>query len=760
MSTDDQLAAPSVEPSPAASSATEPPPDPRRLVSPAPGGARPQPTVTGSKVQRARRRRRPTGAPPPLPRSIGRTGQGWLVASVVLLLWLIVEYVSDSARRVTDRVDAAMLRQIASLRTGWLTSVMSGISRVGWGWTMSIVATGLILALLVLKRWRHLFTFVGSFMVLEWIGGSLYDHFQRPRPYDVTVIDRWAGFTLPAPPVALVAIVAVGIVYGLVVPGRSRVIAKAVAGFAILVLAVSELYLATFHPSDVLVGVALAVAVTLNAFRIFTPNDVFPVTYRRGKTAHLDVGGRRGEALRQAVQDQLGLHVVEIKPVGLEGSGGSTPLRIRVAGDPDSYLFGKLYAMSHVRADRWYKVGRTILYGRLEDEAPFQSVRRLVEYEDYAARLLRDIGIPTAAPVGIVEMTPEREYLLVTEFFDDAQEIGDAVVDDTVIDEALAIVRRLWDAGLAHRDVKPANLLVRDGHVLLIDVFFVQVRPSPWRQAVDLANMMLVLGVRSDPQRVYERALQFFTRDEIAEAFAAARGIASPTQLRAALKRDGRDLRRQFRALGPERRPIALQRWSFKRVGLALALVAGTLLAVGATGSLFKPTYDIDMGGRPDCGTGNAMIVMAQAVPSATSVPCIASLPTGWKLAGIKVRRDQGRFWLDSQQGGAHAVEATLLPPSGCTLADASEVPSDEAGMRRFERPEQLPPHLRTTRYYLFSGGCVTYRFALEGPASASLIFDADTALAFEPRSELVKKVRQDSGLRLCGAGAACPGGS
>ena len=40
--------------------------------------------------------------------------------------------------------------------------------------------------------------------------------------------------------------------------------------------------------------------------------------------------------------------------------------------------------MSHVRADRWYKLGRTILYGRLEDEAPFQSVRRLVEYEDYA----------------------------------------------------------------------------------------------------------------------------------------------------------------------------------------------------------------------------------------------------------------------------------------------------------------------------------------------------------------------------------------
>ena len=42
--------------------------------------------------------------------------------------------------------------------------------------------------------------------------------------------------------------------------------------------------------------------------------------------------------------------------------------------------------------------------------------------------------------------------------------------------------------GSAHRDIKPANLLVRDGQVFLIDAFFVQVRPSPWRQAVDLGE--------------------------------------------------------------------------------------------------------------------------------------------------------------------------------------------------------------------------------------------------------------------------------
>ena len=184
----------------------------------------------------------------------------------------------------------------------------------------------------------------------------------------------------------------VGIIYMLVVQGHVRDVAKWFGFAAVAIVAASRMYLGVDHPFDVLVGAVLGVAIPLIAFRFFTPNEVFPLKYRQGKSAHLDVGGKRGEAIRQAVEEQLGVTILDIKPVGLGGSGGSTPLRLRVAGDPDTYLFGKLYAMNHVRADRWYKLGRTILYGRLEDETPFQSVRRLVQYEDYALRVMRDAG--------------------------------------------------------------------------------------------------------------------------------------------------------------------------------------------------------------------------------------------------------------------------------------------------------------------------------------------------------------------------------
>ena len=64
----------------------------------------------------------------------------------------------------------------------------------------------------------------------------------------------------------------------------------------LVVFACRQLYLGTFHPSDIVVGVTSPSRSCVNAFRFFTPNEVFPVAYRQGKTAHLDVGGRRGEA--------------------------------------------------------------------------------------------------------------------------------------------------------------------------------------------------------------------------------------------------------------------------------------------------------------------------------------------------------------------------------------------------------------------------------------------------------------------------------
>jgi hypothetical protein len=523
---------------------------------------------------------------------------------------------------------------------------------------------------------------------------------------------------------------------------------------AIAAFCLSRLYLAVDHPDDVLLGLVLGAAIPVTAFRFFTPDELFPVVFRRGRAAHVDVTGRRGAAIRQAVRDQLGLTVLDVSPVGLASSAGSTPLRLTIEGsDPGDYLFGKLYTRGHVRADRWYKLWRTILYGTLEDEHPFSSVRQLTQYEDYALRLLRDSGVRTALPQGIVEITPEHEYLLVTEFFAGAVEIGSAEIDDHVIDQGLLLIRSLWDAGIAHRDIKPGNLMVRDGQLLLIDVSFVQVRPSPWRQAVDLGNMMLVLAMRSEPERVYRRALTYFTPDELAEAFAATRGVASPAQLRAYLKRDPRDLLGRFRALAPPRRPVGLQRWEVRRVIVTAGMLAAAAVAAGLAAAAFRPA--VNMGtAAPACGTGHSMILSAQAVPSAALLPCIAELPSGWTAGGADVRNGQSTFWLDSDRAGPRAVTVTLT--ATCETAGAERVPSDQSGARRFERPLSLGPRFTAQRIYTVPGGCVTYHFSFVPGAAPILAIPVDSAIAFEARSGLISHVRSAENLTLCGRAALC----
>lgn len=700
------------------------------------------------------RRRRPTGAPAPLPRHLGWTTITWGSAFVVVTVGALVIMRWEAARRTIDTVDATILRLLADHRGSRLTEVAQAVNFDIPGWALFVVNAALLVVLILMRRWQHLFAFLGSVACAKLIGLLLIDTVHRPRPFDVTAIGEWRGFAMPSATALVVSFTVVGVIFGVVVPGRPRAIAKVVGSGVVAVVVAARLYLGVEHPSDVVVGVVLGVALPLLSFRFFAPNELFPVSYHRRKSAHLDIGGRRAAAIGKAVADQLSLDVIGIEPIGLAGSGGSTPMRLDLADGTS--VFGKLYALTHVRADRWYKLFRTILYGRLEDETPFRSVRRLAQQEDYALRVMRDAGVRTAAPIGVVELTPGREYLVVTEFFAGADELGRADVDDHVIDQGLAIVRQLWDAGLAHRDIKPANLLVRHGELLLIDVAFAQVRPSSWREAIDLANMMLVLAVRTDADRVYARALLRFTPDEIAEAFAAVRGIASPSQLRAVMRLDGRDLIGRFRALAPARRPVPLQRWGARRVVLTAGLAVVAVVVAPNAAGMFAPS-ELPVNAPPTCGTDDVMVLMAQAVPTASFVPCTTTVPMGWTAGGVGVQHGRAQFWLHSDRAGHRAVVVTLQ--QDCDTEGSTEERSDVAGMRRLvQRPATAGEP--SIRHDVGEGMCISTRLAAGVLADTQTLAAIDGALSLQPRGHLIQEVDHETGLTLCGTNAApCAGG-
>jgi tRNA A-37 threonylcarbamoyl transferase component Bud32 len=699
-------------------------------------------------------RRRPTGEPPPLPYHLQTSGVGWLVAAVVLIgLTLAIFGRGLRGPAITVTVaDDAVVGWLAGLVGPGLVAPLRGLARIGSWWVGYALWFGLVLALLVLRRWRHLIVWLVVWVLAGNLTTRLLATARRPRPFGVDFQASWGSWALPALEVTVLTGTLMGVLYTLVPEGRWRNTGKWVAVTLITLVALARMALGVDAPTDVLVGVAIGVTLPLVAFRLFTPSEVFPITYRRGRAAHLDVGGARGQAIRRALEDQLGLVVQEVKPFGLAGSAGSTPLRITVKGDPPRRLFGKLYAQSHLRSDRWYKLGRELLYGRLEDEKPFNSVRRLVQQEDYALSLMQRAGLPSPTPFGFVELTPEREYLLVTEFFDGTVELGEAEVTDGVIDDGLRIIRRLWDAGLAHRDVKPANLLVRDGRLLLIDVAFVEARPSPWRQAVDLANMMLCLALRSSPERVYRRALHYFTVEEITEAFAAARGLALPSQLRHLLRTQGRDLHAEFiRLLPSPPRPIPIQRWSARRIGVWAAILALVVLVAPSTKTFFSvedavatPLGVDDVG----CGDLEALWLMAQSVPSASLVPCVESWLPGWKVADVAANDGRSIITLDHDRAGKRALVVELT--AACDPASAVQTPApEEPGVSRLVRMERLAGQFTATWYDRFPGGCVTYRLHSTTDPTGRFANEAPSLLGFTSREQLRQALDERSGGRL-----------
>jgi membrane-associated phospholipid phosphatase/tRNA A-37 threonylcarbamoyl transferase component Bud32 len=712
--------------------------------------------VTPPESRRGRRRRRPTGEPPPLPRHLESTGVGWMVAAVGLIaLTLLVFTAGRYGRGVSFAVvDNWVVQRLAAIRTPGLTTLMRGVTGLlGSIWTVKVLAWITLVVLVIYKRYRHLIVGVLSVQATSVLAIALSAAVRRPRPFGVEIDGVWAGWSMPSRPVTFLSAIGVAMLYSLVPKGRWRQAGKWVVTALVALLAFARMYLGVDTPSDVLVGVAIGVTIPLLAYRWFTPSDVFPVSYHRGRSAHLDVGGARGQAIRRALSDQLGVVVEEVKPFGLSGSAGSTPLRIKVAGDPPTILFGKLYARGHLRSDRWYKLGRELLYGRLEDEKPFHTVRRLVQQEDYALHKLHLAGLPTPRPYGFVELTPGREYLLVSEFFDGATELGEAEVDQGVIDDGLGIIRKLWDAGLAHRDIKPANLLVRDGRMMLIDVAFVEARPTPWREAVDLANMMLCLALRSSPELVYERAKRQFSVQEITEAFAATRGLAMPSQLRHMLRAQGRDLHAEFLNLLPERpAPVSIQRWSLRRIGLALAVLCALLIGVPTlvgwavqTDRVNTSLYTSDIG----CSDQEAPWLMAQAVPSATLVPCLQVAPPGWALNDVKAGSGFASIVFNTDRPFQEAAVTVELLPS-CDLSGATEVSSEQPGARRYIRIDRAAAPTRVTRTYVFPGGCVAERYVSPG-SPERMAADASSSFGFVTRDQLAQELsrRSDGRLRL-----------
>jgi len=161
----------------------------------------------------------------------------------------------------------------------------------------------------------------------------------------------------------------------------------------------------------------------------------------------------------------------------------------------------------------------------------------------------------------------------------------------------------------------------------------------------------------------------------------------------------------------------------------------------------------------PTCFSGGTHLIVAQSVRSASQIPCLLDLPTGWTVATVQVNEHHSVITLDSDRAGEGA--AVLRLEEACDVTDAVSAPSDlialEAAdlgldidpdapptrVERFDLIEQVRPSFRAERFYVFPGGCVSWTFDFDKGASATESVSIGNALALFSRQNLQDMVRE-----------------
>ena len=287
---------------------------------------------------RQARRRRPTGEPPPLPHQLQTSGVGWLVAAVVLVAAPILVFargLRGPAVAVTV-ADDAVVGWLAALQAPGLVEALRVLAAIVSWWAIEVLGMALLVALVVFRRFRHLIVFLIAALLVDFLVENLVGPaVQRPRPFGVVIRTGWGGWAMPSLELSLFVLVLVGVLYTLVPEGRWRNIGKWVAAGLVALAAAGPGRAGCRRAQRCARG---------RGDRGGRPAAPVPAGSPPARSSRSATGGAAaptwtsaataGSAIRQGLEDQLGLEVEEVKPFGLAGSAGSTPLRITVAGDP------------------------------------------------------------------------------------------------------------------------------------------------------------------------------------------------------------------------------------------------------------------------------------------------------------------------------------------------------------------------------------------------------------------------------------------
>ncbi len=175
-----------------------------------------------------------------------------------------------------------------------------------------------------------------------------------------------------------------------------------------------------------------------------------------------------------------------------------------------------------------------------------------------------------------------------------------------------------------------------------------------------------------------------------------------------------------------------------RAVGVILVTVLLSLDVAGCT------TAALTM---PGCTALERLGLIAQSVPSAGYIPCLAQLPTGWRSSDLTVENGRTRVRLSSDRAPGHPVAVELR--ASCDVGSATPFPPRTPGGRSYLLLGSIDPRYSGTMFDVFPGGCVTYRFDFERGPHIALMADLQSAVGFVARRQLRLDLRRRLGVEL-----------
>ncbi|HEX5596017.1 MAG TPA: flippase-like domain-containing protein [Micromonosporaceae bacterium] len=265
----------------------------------------------------------------------------------------------------------------------------------------------------------------------------------------------------------------------------------------ITLVGIARVYVGAHLPFDVAGGLLVGwLAVSLTRIIVGSPGPAQTLARTR------DALNRHGYIIRR------------LTPV-VSDARGSIPFKATTSNGEQ--LFVKVTSGEQRDADWLYKLYRRVRYRNIEDEPPFVTAKQKNEHEAYLSLLAEEAGV--RIPHLITTATgAEGEGLLVQEFVNGRtlDELDAAELDDATLAGIWHQVALLHRAGIAHRDLRGANVIVQDSSAYLIDLSFAEENASAVQRARDIVELLVASACLASAPRAVAAAITALGPDAVA----------------------------------------------------------------------------------------------------------------------------------------------------------------------------------------------------------------------------------------------------